>query len=73
MAFAWLLELPANRTRPVMYLHPARGDGVCGFTFDACDAQRFVTKEEALAERDALNGALGAEPAEHGFIDTAAG
>lgn len=52
-----------------MWLHPARGEGVCGFTMSAFDAQRFPTKAAALAERDALNGALGAEPTEHIFYE----
>lgn len=66
MEFCWLLEVfgPGGS----LYLHAARGDGVCGFTGDPCDAQKFATKELAEAERVVLNGALGAVPVEHGFI-----
>lgn len=53
----------------MMWLHPARGEGVCGFTCSPFDAQRFPTKAAALEERDALNGALGAIPIEHIFYD----
>lgn len=60
----WLAE-----TRGPMYLHPARGDGVCGFTYSPWEAQRFPTKEAAQAEIDALNGAFGAVPVEHGFYE----
>lgn len=58
----WLLELPGG-----LYLHPARGDGVCGFTHSPYDAQQFATQADAEAERVALNGALGAVPVEHAF------
>lgn len=61
--FFWLLELPGP-----MYLHPARGDGVCGFTYDHCEAQRFTTKEDAELEKRVLGGALGAQAVEHGFF-----
>jgi len=62
--FCWLLEL--SGTCP-MYLHPARGDGVAGFTYSPHEAQQFPTKEAAEAERDLLGGALGAQPVQHGF------
>lgn len=64
--FCWLLELPGSRGP--LYLHPARGEGVCGFTENVYEAQQFETKDLAEAERVALNGALGAEPREHGFV-----
>lgn len=60
--FCWLLELPGP-----MYLHPARGDGVCGFTTDPFEAQRFDTKALAELAIIELGGALGALPVEHGF------
>ena len=64
--YCWLLEIPGNNHCP-MYLHPARGEGVAGFTYSPQDAQRFPTKAAAQAERDRLNGALGAQAVEHGF------
>jgi hypothetical protein len=63
MEFCWLLELPGGR----LYLHTARSETSCGFTSDVYSAQRFPTREAAEAERDALNGAFGAQPVEHGF------
>lgn len=60
----WLLEAPGP-----LYLHTARGPGVCGFTTSPCDAQRFPTREAAEAERDKLNGAFGAQPVEHIFYE----
>jgi hypothetical protein len=60
--FWWLLELPGP-----LYLHPARSNAGGGFTFNVWDAQRFATRADAEKERDALNGALGAQPVEHGF------
>lgn len=60
--FVWLLELPGP-----LYLHTARGDGVCGFTHDPNDAQQFATKEDAEIEKRILGGALGAQATEHGF------
>lgn len=62
--FFWLLELPGP-----LYLHPARGDGVCGFTYDYNEAQHFMSKEDAEIEKRILGGALGAEPREHGWIN----
>lgn len=64
--FCWLLELTGPHGS--LYLHTARGPGVCGFTQTAHDAQRFATRAEAEAERVALNGAFGAQPVEHGFV-----
>lgn len=61
--FCWLLELPGP-----MYLHTARGEGVCGFTENVYDAQRFDSRAAAEAEKEALNGALGAVAVEHGFV-----
>ena len=60
--YCWLLELPGG-----LYLHTARGPGVCGFTHDVFEAQRFPTREAAEAEREALGGAFGASAHDHIF------